>query len=93
MNAIYILLQEIIRIYGWLLIASVILSWLVTFNVVNPHNRIVHTIGEFLYRITEPALRPIRRYVPSVAGLDLSPIILYFALQFVSLLLAEYWPR
>jgi YggT family protein len=71
----------------------VILSWLVAFNVVNTHNRIVGTIGEFLYRITEPALAPIRRYIPAIGGLDLTPIVLLFLLYFARLLLAEYWPR
>ena len=93
MISLYILIDTIIEIYTWVVIASVILSWLVAFNVINTHNRIVNTIGDFLYRLTEPVLGQIRRYVPSIAGLDLSPIVLLFALYFLRLLLAEYWPR
>ena len=66
---------------------------LVAFNVVNPHNRFVAMVGEFLYRITEPALAPIRRYLPSLGGLDLSPVVLILLLVFLRNLLFEYWPR
>jgi YggT family protein len=93
MISLYIIIDKLIEIYSYLVIASVILSWLVAFNVVNTHNRIVGTIGEFLYRITEPALAPIRRYIPAIGGLDLTPIVLLFLLYFARLLLAEYWPR
>jgi YggT family protein len=75
------------------LIASAVLSWLVAFNVVNPHNRLVATVGEFLYRITEPALAPVRRFLPSFGGLDLSPVVVILLLIFVRNLLSEYWPR
>ena len=61
-------------------IASVILSWLVAFNVVNSSNNVVRQIGMFLYRIAEPALAPIRRYMPDLGGIDISPIVLIFAL-------------
>ncbi len=72
-----------INIYIWMLIASAILSWLVAFNVVNTSNRVVYLIGDFLYRITEPALRPIRRILPDLGGVDISPIILILILYFV----------
>ena len=65
------------------------LSWLIAFNVVNPHNNIVRAIGEGLYRLTEPALRPIRQVLPSLGGLDISPVILIIILLFVQRLL--YW--
>ncbi len=78
-----------IDIYIWVVIISAILSWLVAFNVVNTTNRLVYTIGDFLYRITEPALRPIRRFVPSLGGIDISPIILILALYFLQLVLGE----
>ena len=87
------LVDTIITIYIWLLIGSAVLSWLVAFNVVNVHNRIVHMIGDFLYRITEPALAPIRRYLPNLGGLDLSPVVLILLLIFLRNLLFEYWPR
>jgi YggT family protein len=93
MISLYIIIDKLLEIYTYLVIASVILSWLVAFNVVNTHNRIVGTIGEFLYRITEPALAPIRRYIPAIGGLDLTPIVLLFLIYFARLLLAEYWPR
>ena len=74
------LLVQVIGLYILLIVASAILSWLVAFNVVNPHNNVVRQIGEFLYRITEPALAPIRRYMPDLGGIDISPIVLIFAL-------------
>lgn len=80
------LIQTIILaldIYWWLIIGSVVFSWLYAFNVVNPGNPFVDTIGNFLYRATEPALRPIRRFLPDLGGIDISPIILLLALFFV----------
>jgi YggT family protein len=70
-------------IYWWLLIASAIFSWLYAFNVVNPRNQFVGTIGSFLFRITEPALRPIRRLLPDLGGIDISPIILLLIIFFL----------
>jgi len=72
-----------IDIYWWLLIAAAIFSWLYAFNVVNPRNQFVGTIGNFLYRITEPALRPIRRVLPDLGGIDISPIVLLLVLFFI----------
>lgn len=93
MRSLLYLIDTVITIYIWCLIASAVLSWLVAFNVVNTHNRVVSTIGEFLYRITEPALAPIRRYIPSLGGIDISPVILILLLVFLRSLLFEYWPR
>ncbi|MDQ2102696.1 YggT family protein [Azospirillum isscasi] len=93
MIALYLLIDTVLSLYVWLLIASAVLSWLVAFNVVNTRNRAVYVIGDFLYRITEPALRPIRRVLPNMSGLDLSPIVLILLIFFVRNLLAEYWPR
>ena len=87
------LIDTVIHLYIWCLIISAILSWLVAFNVVNTHNRIVYTIGDFLYRITEPALRPIRRFLPNLGGIDISPVVLILLLFFVSNLLREYFGR
>ena len=70
-------------IYWWLLIASAIFSWLYAFNVVNPRNQFVGTIGAFLFRITEPALRPIRRLLPDLGGIDISPIIVILIIIFI----------
>ena len=70
-------------IYWWLIIASAIFSWLYAFNVVNSRNQFVGSIGNMLYRLTEPALRPIRRFMPDLGGIDISPIILLLILFFV----------
>ncbi len=83
MFALCRLIDSIVSIYIWLLIASVLLSWLVAFNVVNTHNRFVWQIGEFLHRITEPLLRPIRNFLPSFGGIDVSPVVLILALYFI----------
>jgi len=89
MNPFLWLISTLIQLYIWILIASAVLSWLVAFNVVNPHNNVVRTIGEALYRLTEPALRPIRNVLPSLGGLDISPVILIIILLFIQRLL--FW--
>lgn len=90
MKSLIILIDTVIGIYIWILIASAVLSWLVAFNVINTRNRAVYLIGDFLYRITEPALRPIRRFLPQIGGMDLSPVVLILLLIFVRNLLWEY---
>lgn len=77
------LIYNVIGFYIYLVIFSVIMSWLVSFQVVNTQNKFVYMIMDFLHRITEPALRPIRRFMPSLGGLDISPIVLLFVLWFV----------
>lgn len=77
------LINIVINMYYWAVIISAILSWLIAFNVINSHNRLVYTIGDFLYRITEPALRPIRRFVPLLGGVDISPVVLLLILWFI----------
>ena len=74
-------------IYVWLVIISAILSWLVAFNVINQYNQFVNMIGTALYRITEPALRPIRRILPNLGGIDISPIILILLIYFAQMVL------
>lgn len=83
MLAIANFLFVIIDIFVWLLIASAILSWLVAFDVVNTRNRVIYVIGDFLYRVTEPPLRPIRRLLPNLGGIDISPVLLILVLQFL----------
>lgn len=85
------LLSTVINIYIWILIASAILSWLVAFNVVNTRNRFVYMLGDFLHRVTEPALRPIRRVLPTLGGVDLSPMVLILLLLFVQQVLARLY--
>ena len=76
-----------IDIYIWVVIASAIASLLIGFNVVNTSNQVVYMLWEFLTRITEPALRPIRRFVPTFGGLDISPVILILGLYFCQMVL------
>ncbi len=83
MRALLWLIDTLIDIYIWLLIAQAILSWLLAFGVVNRHNRAVAVIGDFLYRVTEPALRPIRAFLPSFGGIDVSPVVLILILMFL----------
>jgi YggT family protein len=83
MYALANLIGTIIYIYILLLVAQAILSWLVAFNVVNTRNRVVYLVGDFLYRITEPALRPIRRILPTLGGIDVSPVVLILLLIFI----------
>ncbi len=85
------LLDTVIGLYIWVLIASAVLSWLVAFNVVNTRNRFVYLIGDFLHRVTEPALRPIRRVLPNLGGIDLSPLVLILLLLFVRQVLARLY--
>ena len=77
-------------LYWWIIIASAIFSWLYAFNVVNPRNQFVGTIGNMLYRLTEPALRPIRRILPNLGGIDISPIILLLIIFFIQRVIELY---
>ncbi|MEQ8655039.1 MAG: YggT family protein [Kiloniellales bacterium] len=72
-----------IELFIYLVIAMAIMSWLIAFDVINRHNQIVSTIGRFLWKITEPPLRPIRKIIPDLGGIDISPIILILILYFV----------
>ena len=73
----------VIDLYIWVVIASAILSWLIAFNVVNTQNRFVYSVADMLYRVTEPALRPIRSVIPNLGGIDISPVILILFLIFI----------
>ena len=90
MVSLALLVDWVIQAYIWVLIASAILSWLVAFDVINRRNPFVTKVGLFLYRLTEPLLRPIRRVLPLIAGVDLSPLVLILLLMFVRNLLFEY---
>lgn len=81
------LIDTVIDLYIWALILSAILSWLVAFDVINTSNRFVYMVGDFLYRITEPALRPIRNILPNLGGVDISPLVLIILLLFVQRLI------
>jgi YggT family protein len=90
MRALFLVIDLALQLYIYILIAAAVLSWLVAFNVVNTRNPVVHSIGTFLYRITEPALRPIRNLLPGLGGIDISPIILILIIYFIRLVIALY---
>jgi YggT family protein len=93
MRSLAILIDNIIDIYTWVVIASAIMSWLVAFGVVNVRNQFIRVVVDLLFRLTEPVLRPIRRILPNLGGVDISPVILLLGLFFVRSLLWEYvWP-
>jgi YggT family protein len=90
MRAILEIIQIVLDLYVWLLIASAILSWLIAFNVVNTRNQFVAAVAEFLFRITEPVLAPIRSMMPSMGGIDISPIILILIIMLIQKVIAYY---
>jgi len=86
-NPILWLISTLIWLYIYILIGAAILSWLIAFNVVNTRNQVVAMVAEFFYRVTEPALRPIRSVLPSLGGIDISPVILIIGLMFLERLI------
>jgi YggT family protein len=90
MKALLDVILLVLQIYVWLLIAAAVLSWLVAFNVVNTRNQFVSTIGDFLYRITEPVLRPIRSVMPNLGGIDISPVIVILIIFFLQSVILRY---
>ncbi len=76
-------LGYVVGLYQWVIIAGVVFSWLIAFNVINPHNNFVRSLWQALNALTEPLLRPIRRFLPDMGGLDISPIILLLGCYFV----------
>lgn len=76
-------LAMVISMYIWIIIAAAIMSWLIAFGVVNTHNKFVYTVVDFLYRITEPAIAPIRQFMPNLGGIDISPLVLILLLIFI----------
>jgi YggT family protein len=83
MNPFLWLVLTLINIYFWIIIIMVVMSWLVAFNVVNPTNSFVRQVRYALFRLTEPALAPIRRFMPDLGGIDLSPMVLLIGLLFL----------
>ncbi|MFY9692899.1 MAG: YggT family protein [Xanthobacteraceae bacterium] len=90
MRALFLVIDLALQLYVWIVIAMAIFSWLVAFNVVNTRNHVVAMIGDFLYRITEPALRPIRNFMPNLGGIDISPVILFLIIVFIRYVIALY---
>jgi YggT family protein len=90
MRALLDVIVMLLNLYIWLLIAAAVLSWLVAFNVVNARNQFVAMVGEFLFRITEPVLRPIRNMLPSMGGIDISPVILILIIILIEKIISYY---
>jgi YggT family protein len=90
MRALLDVILVALDIYVYVIIAMAVFSWLVAFNVVNQRNQAVATIGDVLYRLTEPLLRPIRRLIPSMSGLDLSPLVLLLGIFLLQRIIAYY---
>ena len=90
MRAILDVVLLVLNLYTWVIIASAIFSWLFAFNVVNSRNQVVAAIGNMLYQLTEPVLRPIRRYVPLFGGLDISPIVALILIFLVERVIVYY---
>jgi len=83
MKSIFILLDSVITIYLWIIIINAILSWLVAFNVLNTQNRFVFSVLDATYKLTDPALNKIRRFIPTFGSIDISPVILILILMFL----------
>ena len=90
MKALFLVVDYALWLYIYILFAAVVMSWLIAFQVVNTRNQFVHMVADFLYRITEPALGPIRRRMPYLGGIDLSPMILFFILLFIHYVIVIY---
>ena len=93
MNSLLGLIIQIINLYKLVLLIYIIATWLINFNIINTSNRFIYSAMEILYRLSEPSLRLVRKYVPSFGNIDISPIIVYLLLWFIHSLLIEYWPR
>jgi YggT family protein len=93
MYALFWLIDQLIGLYVWALIIAAVFSLLVAFNVLDTRNRFVWMVGDFLYKVTEPALRPIRRFMPNLGGIDLSPMLLILLLYALRIFLWQtLWP-
>ena len=90
MRALLDVIMIALQLYVWILIIAAVFSWLVAFNVVNTRNQFVGMVGDFLYRITEPVLRPIRNIMPNLGGIDLSPVILILLIFFIQSVITHY---
>ncbi len=90
MIAIFYLVLQILKLYSYVVIANVIISWLIAFNILNTQNRFVYSILEFSYRLTDPILNKIRRFLPNLGSLDISPIVLLLLIWFVEMCMKLY---
>ena len=90
MIAIFYLVLQILKLYSYVVIANVVISWLIAFNILNTHNRFVYSILELTYRLTDPFLNRIRRFLPNLGSLDISPIILLLLIWFIEMCMKLY---
>ena len=90
MIAIFYLVLQILKLYSYVVIANVIISWLISFNILNAQNRLVYSIVELTYRLTDPFLNRIRRFLPNLGALDISPIILLLLIWFIEMCMKLY---
>ena len=90
MIAIFYLVLQILKLYSYVVIINVVISWLITFNILNTQNRFVYSILELSYRLTDPILNKIRRFLPNLGSLDISPIILLLLIWFLEMCMKLY---
>ena len=90
MIAIFYLVLQILKLYSYVVIANVLISWLVAFNILNSQNRFVYSILEMTYRLTDPILKKIRAFLPNLGSLDISPVILLLLIWFLEMCMKLY---
>ena len=90
MQSVLILLDSVVTIYIWVLIINALLSWLIAFNVLNTSNRLVYSLLDISYKMTDPLLKPIRNFLPNLGNIDISPVVLILLLMFLRNLIFEY---
>ncbi len=90
MIAIFYLVLQVLKLYSYVVIANVVISWLIAFNILNTQNRLVYSILEFSYRLTDPILNKIRSFLPNLGSLDISPIILLLLIWFIEMCMKLY---
>lgn len=90
MRAVLDIILLVLDLYWWVVIAMIIMSWLISFNIINTRNAFVEAVWRIVNQLTEPVLRPIRRVLPNMSGLDLSPIVLFIILFFIQRVIAYY---
>ena len=90
MIAVFYLILQILKLYSYIVIANVVISWLIAFNVLNTSNRFVYSILDFTYRMTDPFLNRIRRYLPNLGSFDISPIVLLLLIWFIEMCMKLY---
>ncbi len=93
MTSLLGLIIQIINLFQFILVVYIIGTWLINFNIINANNRFIYSIMEAMYRLCEPSLNYVRKYLPTFGSIDLSPIVVYLGLWFIKSLFIEYWPR